>query len=94
MKEKGLMALLVLGYYVSLIGAVLLGGLKVGVPVVTACCCTAAAVQLMNREEAEKQERDHDSCMGCKNDLGGGMCKINLEAECGKGEHEAWEARR
>lgn len=93
MKEKGLMVLLVLGYYVSLIGAVLLGGLKAGVPVITACCCTAAAIQLMNREEAEDQERDHDSCTGCKHDLGGGQCKINLEAECGKGAHEAWEER-
>ncbi len=34
-----------------------------------------------------------DSCTGCKNDLGGGACRINLEAECGEGEHEMWEDR-
>lgn len=31
-----------------------------------------------------------ESCVGCRNDLGGGMCRANLEAECGKGGHEAW----
>lgn len=34
------------------------------------------------------------SCRSCANHLGGGCCRQNLEAECGKGEHEAWEARR
>lgn len=50
-REKLLFALMVLGYYAALIGAVILGGLKSGVMVVLACCCTAGAVQLMNREE-------------------------------------------
>lgn len=36
----------------------------------------------------------NDSCAGCKHDLGGGQCKINLEAECGKGEHEMWEDKK
>ena len=34
------------------------------------------------------------SCQTCKHWLGGvySCCRINLEAECAKGEHEAWEA--
>lgn len=34
------------------------------------------------------------SCLTCKHWLGGvySCCRINLEAECAKGEHEAWEA--
>lgn len=45
-------------------------------------------------EMALKKKHDkgeHDSCEGCRHDLGGGQCRINLEGECGKGEHEAWE---
>lgn len=36
------------------------------------------------------------SCLTCKHWLGGvySCCRINLEAECAKGEHEAWEAKR
>lgn len=37
-------------------------------------------------------EPKHISCYGCKNDLGGGFCRINLEKECGAGEFEAYEA--
>ena len=33
----------------------------------------------------------HDSCSGCRYDLGGGCCYINEEAECGAGERELWE---
>lgn len=33
----------------------------------------------------------HDSCSGCRYDLGGGYCRINEEAECGSGERELWE---
>lgn len=35
----------------------------------------------------------HDSCEGCRNNLGGGHCKINLEDECCEGGgFELWEA--
>lgn len=27
----------------------------------------------------------HESCDGCNNDLGGGCCRINAEAECREG---------
>lgn len=33
----------------------------------------------------------HDRCEGCRYDLGGGCCRINMEAECGAGERELWE---
>lgn len=32
-------------------------------------------------------------CDTCRHYLGGGCCRINLEAECGKGEFEVWEAK-
>lgn len=34
-------------------------------------------------------------CETCRYDLGGGYnnCKINLEAECGDGNYEAWEPK-
>lgn len=32
-------------------------------------------------------------CETCSHDLGGGCCRINLEAECAAGEFEAWEPR-
>lgn len=31
------------------------------------------------------------SCETCRYYLGGGCCRINVEDECGKGEHELWE---
>lgn len=33
----------------------------------------------------------HDSCEGCRYDLGGGCCRMNMEAECGEGDRELWE---
>ena len=32
-------------------------------------------------------------CDTCANYLGGGCCRINLEAECSAGDYEAWEAK-
>lgn len=44
-------------------------------------------VQRMNNET-------HDSCAGCRHDLGGGCCKLNLESECREGGgFEAWERK-
>lgn len=45
-------------------------------------------------EMAVLEEEGHTSCEGCKHHLGGGMCRINLEDECGKGEHEAWKGEK
>ena len=33
-------------------------------------------------------------CETCGNYLGGGACRLNLEADCGKGGHELWEPER
>ena len=33
------------------------------------------------------------TCDTCRHYLGGGCCRINLEAECGAGEFEAWEPK-
>lgn len=39
--------------------------------------------------------KNHTSCAGCSNDLGGGCCKINLEMECREGGgFEAWEEEK
>lgn len=34
------------------------------------------------------------NCDGCRNSLGGGCCRINLEKECAAGGFEAWEPRK
>lgn len=47
--------------------------------------------EIMSERACANKAIEHESCVGCKNYLGGGCCRINLEAECGKGEHEAWE---
>lgn len=39
------------------------------------------------------KERKPPTCDTCRHHLGGGCCRINLEAECGKGEFEAWEPK-
>lgn len=40
----------------------------------------------------DEDEPEHDSCKGCKHDLGGGCCKLNLEDECAAGGgYEMWE---
>ena len=44
-------------------------------------------------EMAEKTEKTDIDCATCRWHLGGGCCRINLEAECGAGEFEAWEPR-
>lgn len=40
----------------------------------------------------EEDEPEHDSCEGCKHNLGGGCCKLNVEDECAAGGgYEMWE---
>ena len=36
---------------------------------------------------------DIQDCTGCKHHIGAGLCRMNLERECGEGGHEAWEPR-
>jgi hypothetical protein len=38
------------------------------------------------------EQPERNSCSGCKNDLGGGCCSLNLEDECAAGGgYELWE---
>lgn len=55
--------------------------------------CTSAFVYVWSDLHCtEEDEPEHDSCNGCKHNLGGGHCKINLEDECADGGgYEAWE---
>ena len=41
------------------------------------------------------EERTERTCETCRHNLGGGYnnCRINLEAECADGDHEAWEPK-
>ena len=34
------------------------------------------------------------TCTSCRHYLGGGCCRINLEADCAAGGYEAWEPRK
>lgn len=44
--------------------------------------------------EIEEPEPERESCEGCKNDLGGGHCRINVEGECREGGgFELWEPK-
>lgn len=56
---------------------------------------TLAAIRLYRsgiEDDPSEPEPEHDSCEGCKHNLGGGHCKINLEGECREGGgYEAWE---
>ena len=79
-----------LGYYAAIIAAGILYGFAAVLFVILGGCCAAFCAAL-NSDDDYEDVPEHDSCDGCKHDLGGGQCKINLEAECGKGEHEAWE---
>ena len=38
-----------------------------------------------NNVYEDDDEPEHDSCEGCKHNLGGGCCKLNLEDECAAG---------
>ena len=44
-------------------------------------------------EMAGDEHMDIQDCTGCKHHIGAGLCRINLERECGEGGHEAWEPR-
>lgn len=82
-----------LGYcFAAIIAGILYGTMSV-LLVFLGGSCTAFCIALIS-DDIYEDVPEHDSCDGCKHDLGGGQCKINLEAECGKGEHEAWEGKQ
>lgn len=36
----------------------------------------------------------HDNCEGCRHNLGGGCCRLNMEQECREGGgYELWEEK-
>ena len=39
------------------------------------------------------EHMDMQNCTGCKHYIGAGLCRLNLERECGEGGHEAYEPR-
>ena len=89
----------VLGYAAAMIAAGALFGFKALVLMVVACICTAIAVACIDvveweEDELEDDEPEHDSCDGCKHNIGGGCCNLNLEDECeAGGGFEMWEEK-
>lgn len=42
----------------------------------------------------EESEPERESCEGCRHNLGGGHCRINVEGECREGGgFELWEVK-
>lgn len=86
-----------LGYYAALIAAGRLYGTRAALLGFLASMCVAAAGIAMRRDIAEAEEEAEvepvrSSCRGCKHNLGGGCCRMNLEDECeAGGGYEAWE---
>lgn len=45
-------------------------------------------------EVVEESEPERESCEGCRHNLGGGHCRINVEGECREGGgFELWEVK-
>ena len=67
------------------------GGLLVLATWVAACIYCEDDAEKTDRRTWE-DELEHDSCEGCRNYLGGGCCRLNLEDECAAGGgFELWE---
>ena len=81
----------VLGYYAALIAIGVWFGFKAFMLAILATCCAGIASKLSEKHISD-EELKHDSCIGCKHNLGGGHCRVNLEGECREGGgYEAWE---
>lgn len=83
MKIAGIV-LLTMIYYGTIIATTMCYGMKAAAFVLLASCCVAAAIALIEKNEP-KVEPERESCEGCKNNLGGGHCRINVEGECREG---------
>ena len=78
-------------YHVIIILSVVWYGVRCAVLLVAACACVAAIARLIEKDEPE-DDLESGSCEGCKNNLGGGHCRINVEGECREGGgFELWE---
>lgn len=83
----------VLLYHAIIILSVVWYGVRCAVLMVAACACVSAIAVLDEKEEPE-DDVECESCEGCKNDLGGGHCRINMERECREGGgFELWEPK-
>jgi hypothetical protein len=83
MKIAGI-TLLTMIYYGTIIVTAMRYGMKVDALVLLASCCVASVIALVEKDEPEN-EPERESCEGCKNNLGGGHCRINVEGECREG---------
>ena len=83
-------ALLIIAWY-ALIGVVIWKfGVQAGV--LAWAASSIALVVDMFIPDRHTQEPVEGSCEGCKNNLGGGHCRINVEGECREGGgFELWE---
>lgn len=79
---------------VGYIACCLVGNYKFGWPGGLLCIAAwmSACLFFTRQAHTTEEEPEHDSCDGCKHDLGGGCCKINVEGECREGGgFELWE---
>lgn len=73
---------------------IVVGNYKFGWPGSLLCCAVwvSCCLYIDGASDVDEEEPEHDSCDGCKHDLGGGHCKINVEGECREGGgFELWE---
>lgn len=80
-------------YYAVILMAGIWYDFRAAALVIAASLCVAVVSHLVDEDECQDDEEpEHDSCAGCKHDLGGGCCRINLEDECAAGGgYEMWE---
>lgn len=79
---------------VGYIACCLVGNYKFGWPGGLLCIAAwmSACLFFTRQAHTTEEESEHDSCDGCRYDLGGGCCKINVEGECREGGgFELWE---
>lgn len=86
--------MMILGF-IAYVACVVVGNCKFGWQGSALCAASwlAACIYMDGRQvQEDEEEPEHDSCDGCKHDLGGGHCKINVEGECREGGgFELWE---
>ena len=86
-----------IAYYAAIIAGGLWFGMKAVALILVACSCLAVVTALIDKDECEEEEEkpEHDSCIGCRWNLGGGCCELNSEDECAAGGgYELWEERK
>lgn len=85
--------LLIATWYGALAVMVHANGWLMGVAIWAVSCIPVLAVKLIEQDEEQHDDvAPEGSCVGCKNDLGGGHCRINMERECREGGgFELWE---